>query len=40
MNLSRQLKAAYDKVLAEYDLLLMPTVPLKATKLPRTRCNP
>ncbi|WP_281016331.1 MULTISPECIES: amidase [unclassified Minwuia] len=34
MNLSRQLKAAYDKVLAEYDLLLMPTVPLKATKLP------
>lgn len=34
MNLSRQLKAAYDKVLADYDLLLMPTVPLKATKLP------
>jgi len=34
MNQSRQLKAAYDKVLADYDLLLMPTVPLKATKLP------
>lgn len=34
MNLSRQLKAAYDKVLADYDLLLMPTVPMKATPLP------
>lgn len=34
VNLSRQLAAAYDKVLAECDLLLMPTVPLKATPLP------
>lgn len=34
MNLSRQLKAAYDAVLADYDLLLMPTVPMKATPLP------
>lgn len=34
MNLSRQLKAAYDAVLADYDLLLMPTMPMKATPLP------
>lgn len=33
-NLSRRLKAAYDAVLADHDLLLMPTLPLKATKLP------
>lgn len=33
-NLSRQLTAAYDAALAEYDLLLMPTLPLTATPLP------
>ena len=33
-NLVRRLRAAYDAVLAQYDLLLMPTVPLTATKLP------
>ena len=33
-NLSRKLRAAYDDALARYDLLLMPTVPLKATPLP------
>ena len=33
-NLARKLKAAYDAALAQYDLLLMPTLPLKATKLP------
>jgi amidase len=33
-NLSRKLKAAYDAALSQYDLLLMPTLPLKATKLP------
>jgi amidase len=33
-NLGRQLRAAYDAVLAEYDLLLMPTLPIIATKLP------
>src|SRR5262245_31399337 len=33
-NLSRQLAAAYDEALARYDVLLMPTLPLKATKLP------
>jgi amidase len=33
-NLARQLTAAYDAVLASYDLLLMPTVPVKATPIP------
>ena len=33
-NLTRMLKASYDKALGEYDLLLMPTVPVKATPLP------
>jgi amidase len=33
-NLVRRLRAAYDSVLANYDLLLMPTVPMTATKLP------
>ncbi|MBI1396246.1 MAG: amidase [Betaproteobacteria bacterium] len=34
VNLSRQITAAYDAALAKYDLLLMPTMPLKATPLP------
>ncbi|WP_089937950.1 amidase [Candidatus Entotheonella palauensis] len=34
MNITRQLIAAYDQVLSDYDLLLMPTLPLKATPLP------
>jgi amidase len=33
-NLVRRLRAAYDAVLANYDLLLMPTLPMTATKLP------
>jgi amidase len=33
-NMVRHLRAAYDATLANYDLLLMPTVPLTATKLP------
>jgi amidase len=33
-NLSTQLRAAYDKALAQYDLLLMPTSPLAGVKLP------
>lgn len=33
-NLSRVLKAAYDRALQQYDLLLMPTLPMKATPLP------
>ena len=33
-NLTRQLKQAYDTVLGDFDLLLMPTLPLTATPLP------
>ncbi|RJF96808.1 amidase [Noviherbaspirillum cavernae] len=33
-NLARQLRGAYDTVLADYDVLLMPTLPMKATPLP------
>jgi amidase len=33
-NLVRRLRAAYDEVLAQYDLLLMPTLPMTASKLP------
>jgi amidase len=33
-NLVRRLRAAYDAVLARYDLLLMPTLPMTATPLP------
>ena len=34
-NLSRKLRAAYDAALNQYDLLLMPTLPMKATPLPK-----
>jgi amidase len=34
VNIARRLKAAYDAALSHYDLLLMPTLPLVATKLP------
>jgi len=33
-NLVRRLRKAYDDVLAKYDVLLMPTLPMTATKLP------
>ncbi|MGK9170691.1 amidase [Inquilinus limosus] len=33
-NQARRIKAAYDAVFATYDLLLMPTLPIKATPLP------
>ena len=33
-NLSRKLRIAYDAALANYDLLLMPTLPITATPLP------
>ena len=33
-NLARSARAAYDAVLADHDLLVMPTLPLKATPLP------
>jgi amidase len=35
MNINRRLIAAYDQALAEHDLLLMPTTPMKATPLPQ-----
>ncbi|RWI16583.1 amidase [Mesorhizobium sp.] len=34
MNITRRLRAAYDSVLANYDLLLLPTTPMKATEMP------
>jgi amidase len=33
-NLARTLRAAYDTILKDHDLLLMPTLPLKATPIP------
>ena len=34
-NLSRELAAAYDSALADADLLVLPTLPMKATLLRR-----
>jgi amidase len=39
LNISRRLTAAYDRVLANYDLLLMPTTPMKATPLPAANAS-
>jgi amidase len=33
-NLNRKLRAAYDTAMGSYDLLLMPTLPMKATPIP------
>ncbi|MEM1384125.1 MAG: amidase [Pseudomonadota bacterium] len=33
-NIARRLRAAYDQMLGAYDLLLMPTTPMRATRLP------
>ena len=33
-NLARKLTAAYNDALSRYDVLLMPTTPIKATRLP------
>ena len=33
-NLARKVRAAYDQALGDYDLLMMPTLPVKATPLP------
>ena len=40
MNLRRRLRAAYDAALVDCDLLLMPTVPMKASKLPPKNPTP
>jgi amidase len=34
INITRRLRAAYDAVLDDHDLILMPTTPIKATPLP------
>jgi amidase len=39
-NLRRRLRAAYDAALAAHDLLLMPTVPMKATPIPAKDATP
>ncbi|TQS72257.1 amidase [Rhodobacteraceae bacterium] len=39
-NLVRPLKRAYEGLLEDYDLLLMPTVPLQAPELPDAGCDP
>ncbi|MGD9537547.1 MAG: amidase [Alphaproteobacteria bacterium] len=38
-NLSRQLREAYDAALAEVDVLILPTIPFRATKLPAPDCS-
>jgi amidase len=38
-NLRRTLKAAYDAVLADHDLLVMPTIPFRATEIPPPDCS-
>jgi amidase len=38
-NLRRVLRQAYDDVLAHYDLLLMPTTPMKSQPLPAAHCS-
>ena len=38
-NLSRRLRETYDAVLAEYDVLAMPTLPMLATELPAPDCS-
>lgn len=37
-NLARRLRADYDAAFAAFDLLLMPTLPIRASKLPAARC--
>lgn len=38
-NIIRRLRAAYDRALAECDLLLMPTTPVTATQMPERGCS-
>jgi amidase len=40
MNLVRRLREAHDRPLARHDLLLMPTVPVKARPLPAASPSP
>jgi amidase len=38
-NLRRSLRQAYDNVLASYDLMLVPTIPFRATPIPSANCS-
>jgi amidase len=38
-NLRRTLRQAYDNLLASYDLMLMPTIPFRATPIPSANCS-
>jgi amidase len=38
-NLRRSLRQAYDNVLGSYDLMLMPTIPFRATPIPSANCS-
>ena len=38
-NISRNLRATYDKALGQFDLLLMPTLPMTATPTPDSGCD-
>jgi amidase len=38
-NLARTLKSAYDDTLSRFDLLVMPTLPMKATEIPAPDCS-
>ena len=38
-NLARTLKASYDDALNRFDLLVMPTLPMKATRIPAPDCS-
>lgn len=38
-NIARRARAAYDQKFAEYDLLLMPTLPIVAQPLPQQNCS-
>jgi amidase len=39
-NIRRRLRAVYDKALTAYDLLLLPTTPMKATPIPKKGATP
>jgi amidase len=38
-NLRRSLREAYDRALAEHDVLVMPTIPFRATAIPPPNCS-
>lgn len=39
-NIRRRVRAAYDAALAAHDLLLLPTAPMKATRIPKPGASP